>query len=94
MEETVTTIVNVAEWLLEGWNWFSQQLVNISNFVIDLLPDSPFRLLNYTPIQPYLSVMNYFIPFDFMLSTLSAWCICIAILYSYKSVLRWSNAVE
>lgn len=94
MEETVTTIVNVAEWLLEGWNWFSQQLVNTSNFVIDLLPDSPFRLLNYTPIQPYLSVMNYFIPFDFMLSTLSAWCICIAILYSYKSVLRWSNAVE
>ena len=94
MEETVTTIVNVAEWLLEGWNWFSQQLVNTSNFVIDLLPDSPFRLLNYTPIQPYLSVMNYFIPFDFMLSTLSAWCICIAIYYSYKSMLRWANAVE
>ena len=94
MEETVTTIVNLAEWILEGWNWFSDQLANTSAFVIDLLPDSPFRLLSYTPIEPYLSVMNYFIPFDFILSTASAWCICIVIVYSYKSVLRWANAVE
>ena len=88
------TVVNIAEWLLEAWNWFSQQFVNTADFVLDLFPDSPFRLLSYTPIEPYLSVMNYFIPFDFMLSTLEAWCICIAIYYSYKSVLRWSNAVE
>ena len=96
MEEVATgeIIVNVAEWLLEAWNWISDQFVNTSNSVIGLLPDSPFRLLSYTPIEPYLSVMNYFIPFDFMLSTLEAWCIAIAVWYSYKSMLKWSNAVE
>ena len=96
MEEVATSeiIVNVAQWLLQGWNWFSEQLAQSSQFVIGLLPDSPFRLLSYTPIEPYLSVMNYFIPFDFMLSTLEAWCIAIAVWYSYKSMLKWSNAVE
>lgn len=96
MEEVATgeLIVNVAEWLLEAWNWISDQFVNTSNFVVGLLPDSPFTLLSYTPIEPYLSVMNYFIPFDFMLSTLEAWCIAIAVWYSYKSMLKWSNAVD
>lgn len=96
MEEVATgeLIVNVAEWFLEAWNWISDQFVNTSNFVVGLLPDSPFTLLSYTPIEPYLSVMNYFIPFDFMLSTLEAWCIAIVVWYSYKSMLKWSNAVE
>ena len=48
MEETVTTIVNLAEWILEGWNWFSDQLANTSAFVIDLLPERTIRQqINY-----------------------------------------------
>ena len=92
--EAAETVFNIAEWLLQAWNWFSDQFVNTSNFVIGLLPDSPFRLLDYTPIQPYLGILNYFFPIDFMCSTLTAWGTCIIVYYSYQSVLKWSNAIE
>jgi len=88
------TVVNIAEWLLQAWNWFSEQFVSTADFVLDVFPDSPFRLLDFTPIQPYLGVLNYFLPIDFILSTLSAWGICITVYYSYRSVLRWSRAIE
>ena len=84
----------VVDWLTNGINWLFDQFSYSADFVCDLLPDSPFRLLSYTPIEPYLSALNYFIPIDFMLSTLSAWCVCIVSYYSYKSVLRWARAVE
>ena len=86
--------VNFIEWLLNIFNWIFEQFSYSADFVCNLLPDSPFRLLSFTPIEPYLSALNYFIPIDFMLSTLSAWCICITVYYTYKSILRWAKQVE
>lgn len=66
----------------------------ILSFVVVLLPDSPFKLLDYTPIADILPYINYFVPLDFMLSTLTAWGVCIVVYYAYQIALRWAKAIQ
>jgi len=73
--------------------WLGDQIVYMLSFVVDLLPDSPFHLLDYTPIAGILPYINYFIPLDFMMSVLAAWSSCIIIYYGYSVVLRWLKAI-
>lgn len=73
--------------------WLGDQIVYMLSFVVDLLPDSPFQLLDYTPIASILPYINYFIPLDFMMSVLAAWSSCIIIYYGYSVVLRWLKAI-
>ena len=47
----------VVDWLTNGINWLFDQFSYSADFVCNLLPDSPFRLLSYTPIEPYLGVL-------------------------------------
>ena len=85
--------VNVVEWLLNIFNWIFEQFSYSADFVCNLLPDSPFQLLDYTPIAGILPYINYFIPLDFMMSVLAAWSSCIIIYYGYSLVLRWLKAI-
>ena len=78
----------------ETISWLTDQLSYMLSFVTSFLPDSPFRLLDYTPIQPYLAYINYFLPMDYIMSTLAAWGLCITTYYSYHTVLRWSKAIQ
>lgn len=82
------------DWFGSAVDWLGQQLSYILSFIVVLLPDSPFTLLDYTPIRDILPYINYFIPLDFMLSTLTAWGVAITIYYAYHIVLRWAKAVQ
>ena len=73
--------------------WLGDQIVYILSFIFDLLPDSPFQLLDYTPIADIIHYINYFVPLDFMLSVLTAWGTCIVLYYGYSIVLRWLKAI-
>ena len=76
------------------FGWLQDQLNNVLSWVVWLLPDSPFKLLNMTPIHDYLGYINYFVPLDFMVNLLTAWGTCIGIYYCYQIVLRWAKAVD
>ena len=82
------------DWFTSAVNWLGDQLSYILSFVVVLLPDSPFQLLSYTPISDILPYINYFIPIDFVLSTLVAWGTAITIYYAYQIVLKWVKAVS
>lgn len=82
------------DWFNSAVSWLGDQLSYILSFVVVLLPDSPFKLLDYTPIKDILPYINYFVPVDFMLSTLTAWGVCITIYYAYQIVLRWVKAIQ
>lgn len=75
-------------------NFLSDGITLISTFLVSVLPDSPFKLLDTTPIRPYLSFINYFIPVDFIIDTLVAWLFAIAVYYSYSVILRFIKAVS
>ena len=76
------------------FDWLGNALNDLLGWVLFLLPDSPFKLIEKTPIAPYLKYINWFVPIDFILSTLAAWVSCIAIYYGYQVILRWIKAIN
>lgn len=78
----------------EIWNWISDTLYDLLKSIIDLLPDSPFKLLDSTPIQPYLKYINWVIPVDFIIDTLSLWLVAVAGYYTYSAILRMLNTID
>jgi hypothetical protein len=62
--------------------------------VINLLPDSPFKLIDNSPVKDLLPYINFFIPFDFVIATLELWLSAITIYYIYSVVLRWVKAIN
>jgi len=64
------------------------------SWVVALLPDSPFKLIDNSPIKDLLPYINWFIPFDFMVTTFTAWLVAIAVYYVYSVILRWVKAIN
>lgn len=77
--------------ILDG---LGQAIENALEWLVNLLPDSPFKLLDSTPIQPYLKWINWVIPFDFIIDTLALWLVAVAGYYVWSVVLRFINAVD
>lgn len=78
----------------EIWNWICETLYDLLKSIIDLLPDSPFKLLDSTPIQPYLKYINWVIPVDFIIDTLSLWLVAVVGYYTYSAILRMLNTID
>lgn len=76
------------------WNWLCDSLSGIVKGIADILPDSPFKLLDNTPIKPYLQYINWVIPIDFMIDTFSLWLLAIAAYYTWSVLLRWIKAIN
>ena len=77
--------------ILDG---IGQAIENALEWLVNLLPDSPFRMLDNTTIQPYLKYINWVIPIDFMLDTLTLWLVAVAGYYCWSVVLRWIKAID
>lgn len=71
-----------------------QAISNALEWLVSLLPDSPFALLDDSPIQPYLRYINWIVPVDFILNTLTAWLLAVAGYYCWSVVLRWIKAID
>lgn len=71
-----------------GW------LLSALNFVTAFLPNSPFKLIDNGPIQPYLESINWVFPISEIIAILEAWVAAIAIFYVYQAILRWVKAIE
>lgn len=67
---------------------------NVFQWIVDLLPDSPFQSLDISPIKQYLKWINWFIPIDFILKILLLWLSAIAAYYVWSMVLRWIKAID
>lgn len=76
------------------WDWLFNFLSDCLEWIVDLLPDSPFQLLDTSPIEPYIGYINWFIPVDFILTTLTLWLVAVAGYYCLSIVLRWIKAID
>lgn len=81
-------------WLNGAVDWLGNAINSILSWICYVLPDSPFKMLEMTPIKDYLGYINYFVPIDFMLSTLSAWGVAILVYYGYQIIMRWIKAIN
>lgn len=65
------------------------------NGILSILPDSPFVMLDKIPgIDKILAYVNYFIPFNFAVATLTLWLVAIGLYYLWQLLLRWIKAIE
>lgn len=84
---------------MNWWNNITDGINSVFNeifqFILFLLPDSPFRNISFPPeIETFLGYLNYYVPFAEMVTIAFAWVTCIAIFYSYQLILRLINAVK
>lgn len=76
------------------WNWLCDTVYNLLKSIIDILPDSPFKMLANTPIAEYLPYINYFVDFNFIVDTLTLWLVAVAGYYTYSVILRWIKTID
>lgn len=78
----------------EIWNWICDTLYDLLKGIIDLLPDSPFQMLDNSPISKYLVYINYFVDFAFIVDTLTLWLVAVAGYYTYSVILRMIKTID
>jgi hypothetical protein len=78
----------------EIWNWICDTLYDLLKSIIDLLPDSPFQMLDNSPISKYLVYINYFVDFQFIVDTLTLWLFAVAGYYTYSVILRMIKTID
>lgn len=62
-------------------------------FFVNLLPTSPFVSITFDNIK-FIDTLNWVIPFNLMLSTISLWLVSIVGYYLVQIILRWVKAIE
>ena len=78
----------------EIWNWICDTLYELLKSIIDLLPDSPFQMLDNSSISKYLVYINYFVDFAFIVDTLTLWLVAVAGYYTYSVILRMIKTID
>lgn len=74
---------------------FDSIFEGIKNFLMGVLPLSPFRqYVEYLAGIPYLGWLNWFVPFDSLVSITVAWLSCITLHYAYQFILRWAKIIQ
>lgn len=76
------------------WDWICGVCTDALEWVVGVLPDSPFQMLANSPIKPYLGYINYFVPVDFIVNALSLWLVAVGGYYLWSIILRWIKAVD
>lgn len=79
---------------MDIFNSIAALLKQALSWVVALLPNSPFKLLDNSPIRDILPYINWFVPFGFIVSTLELWLVAIAGYYLYSVILRWVKAIN
>ncbi len=82
------------DWLTSAINWFGEQINIVLSWICVVLPDSPFTLLDKSPIKDILPFLNWFLPVNFIIDLFSAWCSVILVYYAYSIIMRWIKVIS
>lgn len=79
------------------WDALTSTLTAFALRVINLLPESPFVILDElsrSEFYEWLRILNWFIPVNTFVSILEGWLVAVAVYYVYQIVLRWVKVIE
>lgn len=68
-------------------------LAIVLTWILNLLPPSPFALIDSSPIGQYLPYINWIIPVQLIVNSISLWLSSIAIYYLCAIVMRWIKVI-
>lgn len=69
-------------------------MLNACKLVFNILPNSPFKVIDNSVINEYIPGLNWIFPISQMVAILEAWVSCILTYYAYQIILRWSKAIK
>lgn len=76
-------------------NDMSSLLGKFLDFVLNLLPTSPFSdFIDSFSAMPFLGYLNWFVPVGAMLKIGTAWLAAIALFYLYSIIARWIKLIS
>jgi hypothetical protein len=78
---------NIVNTLIEG-------VATLGEWVVSLLPQSPFRMFDNALDSSLLGHINYFIPVSQMMDIFVLWGAAVGGFYAWKLVLRWAKAIQ
>ena len=84
----------MAAFVIGMCNLLIKGLGAVLSVIILLLPDSPFKLLDSSPIAPYLSGINWLVPVGLMLDIGTSWLLAISIYNIYQIAMRWLKMID
>lgn len=87
----MSTILGI---LITAFNGFIKLLAKALNIIFFMLPDSPFKNIDNSPIVEFLGYLNYLIPIPEILGVLTLWCTAIGIYYLVQIALRWIKVID
>lgn len=77
---------------------FLQKVIDLMggalNFLVSVLPSSPFQIAADSQFNDLLSKINFFIPVYEFVAILQAWLVAIAVYYLYSIYARWAKAIQ
>lgn len=80
--------------LIDFCNFIIKSLGLILNLIVSILPPSPFKIIDNTPIVEFLPTLNFFIPVSQIIAIGQVWLLAIGSYYLYQIILRWIKAIE
>lgn len=77
------------------FDWMTEFLDKLGKAFVQLLPLSPFTsIINSLESMPYLSYINWFIPFGTLVKISAGWLVAIGLHYAYSVVMRWVKMIS
>jgi len=81
--------------ILNGLQGILDFFANIGRQVINLLPASPFHIIDNNVIDvKWLQWFNWFFPVGEIVAELQLWVSAIVVFYIYQLILRWVKAIQ
>lgn len=81
-------------WFNALWNTFCDSLETLGEYLINLLPDSPFTELSNSDVSGYMSWLNWLVPVEQIVGIMEAWVTAILVYYLIVTILRWVKAIQ
>lgn len=76
-------------------SWMDELLAQFRDFLITVLPMSPFRdFINSFDVPDWVGWLNWFFPVTRILAIFLAWLTAYGLYLAYSIILRWVKAIE
>ena len=76
------------------WDSMLDGIMAALNWILQLLPNSPFGIVDTAPVDEFLGTLNWFLPLSEIIAEVELWLGCVLIYYTYMLILRWSRAIQ
>lgn len=84
----------IIDFIFIVFNKFIDIVSGMADFFYNILPSSPFVILENSDFNDLISKINYFLPIYEFVGILEFWLIAISIWYIYSIFARWIKAIE